>query len=190
MSEKILYDSDEAAQRKTLTGWLSKGGHFWPDKDDPKFAEHHARWGGCTHKVCECGNEYEKHWTCCQECRDKKRLERYNDRELLEYSGQPVYSDSFDEYFFREDDIYSYCMDNEVCYDDLCLIVCEPQYAREIDEEYWIDDLPEDTYLDDVAPEISEALAEINKKIRDTKPILSWMPGKYRTTYERQEKAA
>ena len=49
-------------------------------------------------------------------------------------------------------------------------------------DDLWIDDLPEDTYLSDVAPAVAEAIDKVNEIIERDKPVLSWRPGKFRTT--------
>ena len=188
MTEKIMYDSDEAAQRVTLSGWKSRDGFFWPDKDDPKFAEHHARWGGCTHILCkECGDHtHEKHWTCCSHCRQKKSDARYESLEFQEWNGEPLCLWDGDEYFFSEDDIELFADEHEI--EDVStikLVICEPQYASEIDvDDMFCDLLPEDMYVHDVAPKLAEAMATVNDLIRKKEEIMCWMPGKKRTVYK------
>jgi hypothetical protein len=176
VKKKIMYESPEAAQLKTVTGWVSSSGHFYGDN------EHSARYDGSTHKLCECGNEHTKTYTMCAECRTKKEIERFHAKEFKVWEGEPLCLDGSDEYFFDEDALFDYCADNNVKSDDLHLVICDPNYASEVDEERWYDELPEDQYLHDVAPDISEALERLNKVIRESNTILSWFPGKYRTT--------
>ena len=183
---KILYNSEESAQPATMNGWVSADGHFWVNKDDEKFAEHHARWGGCTHLICECGNEHDKHWTCCTECLNKKSMERYNKKPFEEYKGQPVCIYGTDDYFFNQDDI-DYYMDNNEITDKktLKLVVCEPCYMREFEvDDIYADELPDDLYIHDVAPNIADKIEELNLLIRKERPILSWVGGKKRTEYK------
>jgi len=182
--QKVMYESDEAAKRVTMTGWLSRDGIFWPDRDDPKFAEHHARWGGCTHLVCECGNEHKKHYTICDSCRAKKDDERYQAMPFKEWEGEPLCLYRDDTYFFSIESLEDWAEEHEI--EDLSsiqLVICEPQHAWEIEgTEHYADLLPEDTDLSDVAPLLSAALEDVNEVIREKKEILSWMPGKFRTT--------
>lgn len=175
MNKKIMFDSPEAAYRKTLTGWASSDGRFFVD-------ENLARYAGCTHKICECGNEMSKIWLKCDECRRKDENVKYNAREFREWKGEPVYSCYFDEYFFDEYALFDRCAESEVSPEIVQLCICEPMYAPEIYEDIWNDYLPEDMTLDDVAPELAEALEVLNKFIRDNRPLLSWIPGEYRTT--------
>lgn len=175
-SEKVLYSDDRAATFKTgISGWVASDGRFWGDD------EHMARWSGCTYLSCECGNQHEKGCTICPECRDKKKLEKYQSKEFKEWDGEPLYCDGSDEYFFDEESIRSHCEVREISPSELRLVICTPNHAREIDDDYWCDDLAEDTYLHDIAPEVSTALESLNKLIREQKPVLSWDPGKYRT---------
>jgi len=188
--EKIMYASDDAAKRVTMTGWLSRDGIFWPDKNNPEYAEHHARWGGCTHMVCACGNEHRKHYTICDSCIAKKDDERYLSMPFKEWGGEPLCLYRDDTYFFSEDALEDWAEENGV--EDLStvqLVICEPQYAWEIEgTETYGDNLPEDTELYEVAPKLAAALEQVNKIINEEKEILCWMPGKFRTTVKKELK--
>lgn len=190
MEKKIMYDSDEAAQRVTVSGWMSGNGTFWPDKTDPKFAEYHARWGGCTHLVCDCGKEYEKNYTMCQSCRSKKLDERYQSMPFKEWEGEPLCLYRDDTYFFDIDSLIDWAEEHEI--EDLStiqLVICTQNLAWEINgDEYYYDELPEDTGLSDVAPMLAEALEGVNKVIREKQEILSWSAGKFRTTINKMQK--
>lgn len=186
---KIMYDSDEAAKHVTVSGWVSRDGVFWPDKDNPKSAEHHARWGGCTHLTCECGNTHKKTWTICDDCRRKKADERYLAKPYKDWEGEPLCLRDDDTYFFSEDELEYWAEEHEI--EDLSiieLVICEPQYATEINaDDYFCDLLPEDMYVHDVAPKLAEAIEQVNKVIREEREIMSWVPGKFRTTYKREK---
>lgn len=183
--EKIMYASDAAAKRVTVAGWLSADGRFWPDGSDPKFAEHHARWGGCTHLICECGNEHQKNYTICDACIAKKNDERYQAMEFKEWNGDPVCLYRDDTYFFSEDALEQWAEDNGIVdLSTIQLVICEPQYAWMIEgTDHYIDMLPEDTQLEEVAPKLAAAIEQVNEVISTEKEILCWMPGKFRTTY-------
>ncbi len=180
-TKTIILDTDEAAaSQKTVTGWVSRNGRFY-GKD-----EQLARWDGCTHKVCEkCGNQHEKTWTCCENCRRKNALERYQKYPFKEWDGkEPVCMFDGDKYFFSEEDIEMYLEDNEELQpEDLRLVICEPNYAHEISEDWWADDLPEDG---EMPKALSDKIDELNKFIK-TLPPLSYSPGKVRTEYTRSE---
>jgi hypothetical protein len=187
MSDKkiIMYNSDEAAKPVSLDGWLSSDGYFYPNGKDPKKAEEMARFKGCTHKECECGGITEIGWLICRTCRDKKDRERYEALEYVEYTGQPVCIWDNDEYFFDDSAIESYIDDYDL--DEIDLLVCEPVHPQSFDyDEHYADEMPEDTYFSDICPDIADAFEKANELIRLKNPILSWQPGKKRTTYKRK----
>lgn len=160
--------------------------------------EHQARWGGCTHKRCDCGLAVEKHWLKCVKCRDKADLEKYNAREFKEHDGEFLYSEVLDKYFPSAEDFLEEIAESHVERDngivklepkrleaaDMRLVICEPNIARYIEEDHWCDDLPEDGELPD---ELKALVDKVNEYIKDKQPILSWSPGKYRTTITQVE---
>lgn len=183
----IMYDSPEAAEQITLTGWKSKGadGQFWY-KD-----EHMARWAGCTHLKCECGNIMKKNWLKCDECRRKDAVERYNKLPQKEYDPKDVVCTwDGDKYFFSEDEIIEHIEEyNDDFPDDriteIKLLVCVPIYYRRIDSEDIASDSHEDWEPDD---ELEQKIKEFNDYLK-TLPPHSWTPGKIRTTYDIAETA-
>lgn len=179
MTNKILYSSPDAAQIKQATGWVSANGHFYGDN------EHLARWAGCTHILCkECGKyEHEKGWVCCDACRARHEIERYDAMPFKEWEGEPLFSYSHDRYFFDEQELIEFALEYDVLPGEMRLAICEPDTLKMVEfDDIWEDRLPEDMYLSDVSPELSEAVAKVNDVIQKTKPILSWSPGKFRTT--------
>src|ERR1700733_3026068 len=85
MSEekRIMYDSQEAATYRTdIKGWVSKDGLFYGDNPS---SEHGARWSGCTHMVCECGNVYGKGRVRCDSCQAKITSEKYYALPMIEW---------------------------------------------------------------------------------------------------------
>lgn len=177
MKEQIHYDDDRAARRMTVTGWVSRDGRFYGDD------EHLARWNGCTQLACACGNLHDKGWTCCEACRKKARTARYQALPFAEWDGgTPLCLFEDDTYFFDADEVLDFCEEQGCTPADLQLVICEPQYARQIepDEEY-SDILPEDQYIADVAPEIAAAFEALNAEIEGYRKPLSWIAGKQRT---------
>ena len=168
MAEKIIMrESPEAAQLKTVTGWVSRTGQFFGDD------ERTARYAGCTHEVCGgCGAVIARGW--CNTCREKRDLESWLAAERTEWDGTtPLYSDAYDKYFFDED-VEEFADDEGVSVDDLRLYICEPRYGRSIDEDYFCDELAEDGEVPDV---ILHAMKKLNEAIKEAGP-LSWYPGK------------
>lgn len=172
--EQILNTSDEAARFVTgIDGWADRHGRFFGNAKD---AEEMARWSGCTHIVCpNCGTPTIKGYTTCQGCREKTATKRYEAMERKQWDGEiPLYSQTADEYFFSEDALNDY-LESGGSIQSLRLIICEPIYLREVDVDYFCDELPEDGELPE---DVFSALEELNKVIRDQKPV-SWKPGKY-----------
>lgn len=167
---KVRYDSPEAAKYlKGLSGWVSANGHFWGDD------EHMARYQGCTHiRCCMCGAETEKHYLLCRDCRASADLEKFLGRERREWDGkQMVYSETRGEYFESPKDAEESLEDGETL-EGMRLMLCEPNYARTLDADYFCDELPEDG---DIPTEVEEAIKAFNKVVEGV--ILSWRPGKF-----------
>lgn len=172
----IMFDSDEAAQKKTITGWVSSDGYFY--SNDEKA----ARYRGCTHKLCQCGMAMKKFYTTCESCRSKKKLEIYKAMPFKEWNvPDPLYSETADKYFYDSDELLDYCEEEGISIESLRLVICEPVYPREINlSELYSDLLPDNTegelpkYLQDLED-------KLNQTIQERKEPLSWIPGKYRT---------
>ena len=182
--QTIMYESDDAAGIKTVTGWVSSSGRFWGED------EHMARYDGSTHRKCKCGGVYSKGWTACQKCRDQKRMEVYLNMPFESYAGQPVVIFDNDIYFWNEDDIRDYCDNEGVEFAELDLVICEPNYVRPFEYgDYYHDECPEDHDFETIAPEITKKIEELNKFITEKAQILSWTAGKYRTSFQPSQEA-
>jgi len=170
----ILNDSPDAAQLKTVELWVAFDGRMFND-------EHTARYAGCTHVRCECGNITEKLYVRCQTCRDKKAIEKYNAMPFKEWDGTtPLVIYGSDQYFYDEGDLADYCADYDIDPKELKLCLCDPHHLREFDGSWFEDDLPEDGELPD---EIIKALDEFNAKIKAYNKTMYWVQGSFRTTY-------
>jgi hypothetical protein len=179
---KVMYASDEAAQKVTVTGWRSRAGRFYGDN------EHLARWDGCTHQICDCGVEIERGWTKCHVCRQKNRLEKYEAMPFKEWDGETMLTLHDDDKYFRdEDELMDYCEMEEIPLEELHLVICEPQYAHQICEDYYSDLLPEDMTLDDCYSELAQAIEKVNELIRKKEKPISWSGGKFRTSIKSKD---
>jgi hypothetical protein len=168
----ILPSSDDAATLSTVTGWVSRSGHFFGND------EHLARYDGSTHRECEkCGKVISKH-DYCRDCHIKREVEKYQKMERREWNEtDAIYSQSDDRFFFDRCELDDYCLDNETTAEKLMLIICKPVYAKEIEpSEIYESDLPEEG---DLPSDLQDAFDELNAFIRENKTILSWSPGKY-----------
>ena len=182
MTDKIVMrDSPEAAEYRTgLCGWVSRRGLFYGDRPD---SEDMARYDGCTHVACKyCSAPAQKSYTACQECRDKKDLERFEALPRADWDGKAMlYSEARDKYYAGPDDAEDELEEGETLA-DLRLVVCKPTYARLLDEEYFCDDLPEGE--DDVPPVVEQAMEAFNAAVADV--IMSWQPGKVALALEQK----
>lgn len=174
----ILPTSPEAASYRTdIKGWISRNGRFYGDGSG---GERTARYDGSTHNICiRCGSHCEKGWTSCQGCRDVLDHERWEKLELVEWDGvTPLTLYKGDQYFFDTESIYDYAETNDLKVSELDLVICIPNLAREVDQDYWCDEIAEDGELPSW---LEDALEQFNKIIREHQnEPLSWYPGKQR----------
>lgn len=166
----ILYASDEAAHEATVTGWVARDGRFWGDD------EHMARWCGCTHIICECGQPVEKAWTLCDACRDKKRTKRWEAMPLVEWDGESAFCVfDTDRFFFDLDSFLDWMADEDEPPTDVRLELCEPVALRSVDTDYWSDDMHED-WEGDLPEPVQAALDALNAAIRAHDKPVCWRP--------------
>jgi hypothetical protein len=174
MEEKIImYDSPEAAKQVTVTGWVSADRRFFGDNEDM------ARYAGCTHKKCECGNIVKKGWVKCESCRGKDAHERFMALPFKEWDWKEVVctTDS-DKYFFSIDDLVCYMNDEfDEPLQELDLLICVGQNMSTVGEDFWADDLPDDGEVPD---ELKKALAALNDVVKSLPPQV-YYPSKTRT---------
>lgn len=178
MKEIVHYESDEAAKKITTEVWVSRHDRMF-------MHEHTARWDGCTHTKCHsCGVDCDKRYVNCQECREKSHSDFYYKMPFIEWDEQtPLCLHDSDEFFWCKEDVIEFCYGGDLNPEELKLVVCDPQYAHEINfYEIYDELLPEDISFEYVAPELAQAFKELNEKIKNYKKPLSWTAGQYRTT--------
>ena len=168
--EQVLDISDEAAVfEKNIIGWVDRHGRYFGSD------ERTARWSGCTHITCECGNVTKKEYAVCSQCRAENAIERYEKKEKIHWDGKtPLYSDAMDEYFMDEDELRDFLEEHVTTINSLRLLICEPVYLRHIESDYFCDELSE--YDDDLPNGLEEALKEFNNRLDDI-GIVSWTSG-------------
>lgn len=173
----VMRDSDEAAQYRTdIKGWVSRNGIYYGDS---VHSERVARYDGCTHVPCgNCGEPTPKHWTLCKPCRSVAEKGRYEAMPEAEWDGKAVlYSDLNDSYYPGLDEIEDYLEDlnDGTTLEDLRLIICEPNFVRPLDIDYFSEELPEDG---DLPTEVEDAMKDFNEAVKGI--VLSWSPGRKR----------
>lgn len=167
--EIILPDSDKAAKRKRVTGWVSRNGHFWGED------ERMARYDGSTHSKCDdCGCVIPKSQTLCFLCNKAYRRKVWEEAKRKPWDGSSViYSETGDHYFPDLEDLQIWCEEGGCSPEDLCLYLCEPNYAREIDDDFFCDELGED---DEIPDDLRTAMDAFNAAVRAYEAPLSWSP--------------
>jgi hypothetical protein len=101
-------------------------------------------------------------------------LERFDSFPRAEWDGKAwLYSEAQDKYYPNPAEAEDALEEGETLA-DLRLVICNPNYVRQIDTEYFCDDLPEDS--DDVPPEVEAAMEAFNEAVAGI--VLSWSPGK------------
>ena len=170
MSKTVLFTDDEAAHLVTVTGWVSRDGRFF-GKD-----ERTARYAGCTHMVCECGEPFVKGFIHCPACREKREAERFAKLERKPWDGEtPMVLFGTDTYFFSWDDVEEYAEDHEVAISSLRLILCEPVGLPQFDTSDLLCD-----YLgeDQEAPEDVDAAVQALNAVLRARGHFCWTEGK------------
>jgi len=174
MSDNLLHifpESDEAAKFVTgISGWVDREGRFWGDD------ERIARYCGSTHRHCDCGAVIPRN-SYCKACNRAKDAERYRNAERIEWDEEtPLYSQTNDQYFFSMDELIDFIYEHDIeSTDDMELFICKPNYFRNIDQDWFSDDLPEDG---DFPKELYDAIDNFNAVINKLGPV-SYSPGKF-----------
>lgn len=180
MSDDIILDTDDrAAQRRTVTGWVSRLGHFYGED------ERLARYDGATHQACrDCGTPTPiRGYLICKTCRAKNAETRYAALPRKPWDGEGcVYSETHDCYFSDLDELAEYCAIENVTPNEIRLVHCVPNYARPISTDLFCDDLPYDG--DDIPDWLADAIDAFNGALEGQEP-LSWSPGSVAATVER-----
>lgn len=178
MSEQkiiILPDDSTAASIQTVTGWVSRLGHFFGSGQQ---SESMARYDGSTHRKCDCGEIIDRNGYC-RKCAGRREDEKFAKMEHRPWNGtDALYSQALDRYFFDESELDDYCEDQEATPESLQLIICEPKKAYKIDPmDIYKDIMPDER--DDLPTDIQDAFDELNRAIDESTSVISWFPGKY-----------
>ena len=162
----VLVNSPEAAKLVTVTGWQSRNGYFYGDNEGA------ARWNGATHTTCKvCGKVISKRRGLCHECVEKLYEEKHVALPRAEWDGKAMlYSGMRDNYYASPDDAKDALEEGETLA-DLRLVICTPTYVRQLTEDDFANDLPEDGRLPDA---VKQAMDAFNAAVSGI--VLSWFP--------------
>lgn len=169
MSAIILYDSPEAARLETREVWVDRHGTVMPD-------ERAARWSSCTHVRCKtCATPTEKTGLYCAQCIARRHKEQFDAMPRLAWDGEAMlYSLTQDQYYSDVQDAIEAADTAGITLADMRLVICEPVCCRELDLEYFSDQLPDDG---DPPQQLEACIAAFNKAVAGD--VLSWTPGAY-----------
>lgn len=171
----VMYESDEAASIQTLTGWVDRNGRFWGAD------EHMARYCGSTHRICEKNPAHGVRESngYCEQCHAEHRQNHFATLEKKVWAGEPLVVFDNDTYFFDAESLVDYCLEHNVLPSELQLLICEPNYPREIDMvDHCEEIIPDGGDHHDIPEAIWQASEALNKAIRESEPI-SWSGGKF-----------
>jgi len=176
-SRQILATDEGIVEAVSVRGWKDRHGKI-------HMSEHFARLASATHSKCQsCDALYPlSSYMICPSCREKKEIVKYNCMPYREWDGKtPLYSDYADRYFMDEDEICDYCYDEEIDASTLRLKLCEPVKYRQIDQDYWSEDMYEDQ--EELPDALINKLVEFNEFIK-TLPNDAWTESLFRTSYD------
>jgi len=175
--EFTLSESEDAATfRENIKGWVSKSGRFSVDTES---SERLARYDGCTHIRCECGELTEKTWTRCAECREKGRHERWLQKPVGEWDGEGIiFSEILNDYLDADE-----VADKEEEFGPLDLVICDPIKLGHIDDEHLADELCLEDGHADLPTHVADAVEALNIELDKMKPV-TWCSGRYRVMSE------
>ncbi len=162
MAEVILVTDPRAATHLMIDGWKSLSGRVYT-------AERAARYDSATHAICsDCGVTCEKYYTACAACRTTRSAKQWDDLPKVPYNGEPAWPWNGDELLMDFDDVADYADRCEVEIEDLRLVKAKPVKMRELECDYWSDDLPPDG--DDVPGWLQDAVDVLNREIQANGP--------------------
>lgn len=166
----------EGYRKETLEGWrCEKCNKFMLDERAAKLCCVDSR--PCEVEGCD-GWTSLSYYYMCDKHNHEQDVNRWRKYEERDYHGEPLVIFNDDRFFWNEEELLEYCVDEQVQPKDLLLVFANQVKIREFDaNEYWCDDIGEDD-------EIHDAL-EIEKIVNDwakenIRPC--WHQGKERPT--------
>lgn len=180
--EKIILpeDAEQLIEQVNIDVWKVSDKKYFLTKES---AIDHV----ITNKKCECGNLMNKYNSKCYNCLNVDRKEenekKYIRKPFQEWDGETplcLYND--DKFFFSEDEVFDYLVENNLTQGEIQLCICSPNNPPQIDYYVFCEDIMPENVDDirDLAPEIMKKIDELNEFIKTQKPI-SWTEGLFRT---------
>lgn len=168
-----LYDAPDLVERRTVTGWVDRNGRFWGDD------EHMARACSATHRRCRgCADAVPINSLVCRTCYEREQIARYEAMPRREWDGSGmIYSEANEQYYSSLAEADDDLAEGQTLA-SMRLVICDPQYLRAVDTDYWEDAYPDGCGSEMLPDAVSDALAALNEAIKGAGPI-SWAPGKF-----------
>jgi len=134
-----------------------------------------ARERGSTHDYCMCGNIKRKMKPCCVSCEQTFQWARYSEAPKVEWNGEQVYSDAYDQWFNSPSEAIDWVeseLDEKVTIKDMRLYQSQPEYLEEPD---WTstDELPDgvESVMELLPQDVREKYDELTALIREKKIV-------------------
>ena len=166
-SDVVLYDSDQAAELKTIQCWVTRNGFLTLD-------EHHARVLGSTHNKCKCGQIISKPFISCSKCEEQEYFTKFKAFNKVDYDGEPVavYSYTLEgkqlhsewtEMLWNEDQVFNFAKSHNIPLEDLNLVLTRPLGIPHLDAEEIYEDYVWEGWTPACLPEaIHDAIMYLN----------------------------
>lgn len=162
--KRILYDSPKAARLMTVTGWVSSLGRFFGNDEDL------ARYNGSTHRVCPVDPSHGEHETrgYCDKCRSQKDRSRFAAMPKKAYADAtfPITVFDGDDWFYREDELIDWLIDNGIAPEDAELVESVPEPFKGIVEDDVIDSFGAEDY--ELPVVVADAIDALNRLLEAT----------------------
>lgn len=174
MSEQkmIMYDSPEAAQRKTVVGWVSSAGNYFGAN------EHLARYDGCTHRQCDCGEIYPRS-EYCRACHNKHRDAVYESMPLQEWADGPACIFDDDVFFWDHEEFFEWCKEDYIEPASVRLVLCKREAWPILGSDFFEEYIPDGEDADSLPKAILDAIDAFNAVVA-AQPAISWYPANVR----------
>lgn len=164
--ERVLVTDKTATKVEGMRLWKSIKGGFFLNEDA-------ANRDGATHDICECLGVKMIGLALCDECTDKRQLEKYKALPKTPYAGGMLFLDDGNEglYFDAMEPLAEWCDDSGIYLDDAQVYLAEENRPGELDESFFSDYLGDGQ---DLPEEFMEFIDDFNARLRKLPP-LTWV---------------
>lgn len=153
---------EDAAEQRTITGWVCKTcRRYWGDD------EHMARYCCAKDLPCKCGKRIVGSYIVCEDCRNQRKEDKWANTKKTEWDGAfPVCEWDNDTFFWSEDSIRECCIERGIHPRELRLVKAEPCGLPTFEiNEFLCDCLGEDQVVDgadDIDKTVNDFIESLN----------------------------